>query len=281
MTILQVRSIAGISYADPDGEGNDSDDLTQGIIADVTFSGSVPMEPSKPLMMFNNGNFFLCLPLPPKHYDGQEAWRIALGIPVGTPPHAPDTEYLQGLVDAYGPGSIPASATGSITPLRIAKTIWSARFRTNSAIASTPFARLGPAGRGGVLVLVGDAAHKHPPTGGQGMNLGIRDAVFLGPVLAEHLQRTRASAAGADRDREAVDAPLVAWARIRHERALTVIKLAKRSLSLASWKDERVWYFGIIPVNWARVRSFAMWLMSVTGYTRRVVPWELSGLRNR
>jgi hypothetical protein len=31
----------------------------------------------------------------------------------------------------------------------------------------------------------GDAAHIHPPTGGQGLNLGIQDAVNLGWKLAE------------------------------------------------------------------------------------------------
>lgn len=38
--------------------------------------------------------------------------------------------------------------------------------------------------RSGRVLLAGDAAHVHPPTGGQGLNLGIQDAVNLGWKLA-------------------------------------------------------------------------------------------------
>ncbi|MGH3612141.1 MAG: rifampin monooxygenase [Pseudonocardia sp.] len=38
--------------------------------------------------------------------------------------------------------------------------------------------------RTGRVLLAGDAAHVHPPTGGQGLNLGIQDAVNLGWKLA-------------------------------------------------------------------------------------------------
>ena len=38
--------------------------------------------------------------------------------------------------------------------------------------------------RVGRVLLAGDAAHIHPPTGGQGLNLGIQDAVNLGWKLA-------------------------------------------------------------------------------------------------
>ena len=44
--------------------------------------------------------------------------------------------------------------------------------------------RLAQRYRTGRVLLAGDAAHIHPPTGGQGLNLGIQDAVNLGWKLA-------------------------------------------------------------------------------------------------
>ncbi|KAG1753505.1 hypothetical protein EDB19DRAFT_1903161 [Suillus lakei] len=66
---------------------------------------------------------------------------------------------------------------------RIDQLVWSTRFRTHSAIADRIFTRLGAA-----IFLVGDAAHIHSPAGGQGMNLAIRDAIFLAEVVTKHIQ---------------------------------------------------------------------------------------------
>src|SRR5712691_1695767 len=40
------------------------------------------------------------------------------------------------------------------------------------------------------VLLAGDAAHVHPPEGGQGLNLGVQDAVNLGWKLAQVVNRT-------------------------------------------------------------------------------------------
>lgn len=40
------------------------------------------------------------------------------------------------------------------------------------------------------VLLAGDAAHTHPPIGGQGLNLGVQDAVNLGWKLAQVVRRT-------------------------------------------------------------------------------------------
>ncbi len=40
------------------------------------------------------------------------------------------------------------------------------------------------------VLLAGDAAHVHPPQGGQGLNTGVQDAVNLGWKLAQVVQRT-------------------------------------------------------------------------------------------
>ncbi|MFE9940257.1 rifampin monooxygenase [Streptomyces hirsutus] len=47
--------------------------------------------------------------------------------------------------------------------------------------------RLAESYRSGRVLLAGDAAHIHPPTGGQGLNLGIQDAFNLGWKLAAEL----------------------------------------------------------------------------------------------
>jgi 2-polyprenyl-6-methoxyphenol hydroxylase-like FAD-dependent oxidoreductase len=40
------------------------------------------------------------------------------------------------------------------------------------------------------VLLAGDAAHVHPPVGGQGLNIGVQDAVNLGWKLAQVVKRT-------------------------------------------------------------------------------------------
>jgi 3-(3-hydroxy-phenyl)propionate hydroxylase len=49
----------------------------------------------------------------------------------------------------------------------------------------TDMTRQAVAYRAGRVLLAGDAAHVHPPTGGQGLNIGVQDAVNLGWKLAQ------------------------------------------------------------------------------------------------
>ena len=51
-------------------------------------------------------------------------------------------------------------------------------------------ARQAAAYRDGRVLLAGDAAHVHSPAGGQGLNLGVQDAVNLGWKLAQVVQGT-------------------------------------------------------------------------------------------
>ena len=44
--------------------------------------------------------------------------------------------------------------------------------------------------RAGRVLLAGDAAHVHPPQGGQGLNIGLQDAVNLGWKLAQVVDGT-------------------------------------------------------------------------------------------
>ncbi|THH01436.1 hypothetical protein EW026_g1279 [Hermanssonia centrifuga] len=272
-----VRQTAGIRYADPDGDDITGKPIKQAIAADVVFTSPHYAAPNEAFFVLSSGNFFISVPMPGSSYDGQEVWRIGFGVSQGVPPQFPSTEYLQDLLDAYGPACIPSSAMPDRVPLKIKKTIWSTRFRTHSAIAETPFTRLFD--KGGVIVLVGDAAHLHPPTGGQGMNLGLRDSVFLGPILAEHLKRS--TQASATYERAELDEPLKQWAAVRHAHALKIISVAKRMLAVFSCKNEITWYFGVIPINWMKVRNIGMWISELTGYSRRMNAWNLSGLASR
>jgi 2-polyprenyl-6-methoxyphenol hydroxylase-like FAD-dependent oxidoreductase len=53
----------------------------------------------------------------------------------------------------------------------------------------TDMARQAAAYRKGRILLAGDAAHVHPPVGGQGLNTGVQDAVNLGWKLAQVVKR--------------------------------------------------------------------------------------------
>ena len=52
--------------------------------------------------------------------------------------------------------------------------------------------QVGIQARRGRVLVAGDAAHVHPPQGGQGLNTGVQDAVNLGWKLAQVVDRTSA-----------------------------------------------------------------------------------------
>src|SRR6202040_1699697 len=60
--------------------------------------------------------------------------------------------------------------------------IWISRF--------TDMARQAASYRKGRVLLAGDAAHVHPPDGGQGLQTGVQDALNLGWKLAQVVKRT-------------------------------------------------------------------------------------------
>lgn len=85
-------------------------------------------------------------------------------------PEHPDVADVQALLDARGPAADPAM---------VRELIWSSRFAVHHRLAETY--------RSGPVFLAGDAAHVHSPAGGQGMNLGIQDAMALGSILGDVL----------------------------------------------------------------------------------------------
>ena len=74
--------------------------------------------------------------------------------------------------------------------------IYGTDFRLRSAkniSRFTDMSRQAVSYRSGRVLLAGDAAHVHPPQGGQGLNTGVQDAVNLGWKLAQVVKGTSAS----------------------------------------------------------------------------------------
>ncbi|WP_207485547.1 FAD-dependent oxidoreductase [Arenibaculum pallidiluteum] len=122
-------------------------------------------------------------------------------------PSAPTIKDVQSLIDRRGPW----------TGVQVRELIWGSRFQVHHKLAETF--------RAGPLLLAGDAAHVHSPAGGQGMNLGLRDAIALSAALAFSLQDS-----GADK-------PLDAYALEQRTEARRVLDLTHRLTTVATLRS--------------------------------------------
>ncbi|KAH7914662.1 hypothetical protein BJ138DRAFT_1177118 [Hygrophoropsis aurantiaca] len=125
-----VRTTAGIGFADPDGD-NSTHVLSQMTLADVTFKGG-DISSRGFVGVLNPDTFFLCVDFPNSTNEllaqnGQEIsdriYRIASSIPVadGPPPSHPPKEFMQALVDKYGPTYMSSDPSVNPTPLKKSK----------------------------------------------------------------------------------------------------------------------------------------------------------------
>ncbi|MEU8899681.1 FAD-dependent monooxygenase [Nocardia sp. NPDC048505] len=116
---------------------------------------------------------------------GGRHFQLAAPLPADV---EPTLKTLQDFIDRY-------SARTDIT---LTDLTWATVWRPNI--------RLARRFRAGRVFLAGDAAHVHPPTGGQGMNTGIQDAYNLGWKLAAALAGDESRLDSYESERRAVAA---------------------------------------------------------------------------
>ena len=183
-----IRDLAGLGH-----DGNDALSLSF-TLADVRVQGGLPAD--QVLLFFSTPGMLVVAPLP----DGS----FRLVAEVDDAPEQPDVAYAQRLLDTRGPRR---------TTVRVTEVIWGSRFRIHERVADQY--------RAGRVLLAGDAAHTHSPAGGQGMNLGLRDAVTLGDALSVAL-------------REGREDKLDEYAAASRAEAMHVVALAHRLTRLAT-----------------------------------------------
>lgn len=115
-------------------------------------------------MWAGTGGSLAALPLP-----GEHRWRLMAPAPSSETDDIPAERVLELLT-----GSLRDRVESDIP--RIRDVSWTSTFRVHRRLASSY--------RCGRVLLAGDAAHVHSPTGGQGMNTGIGDAENLAFKLA-------------------------------------------------------------------------------------------------
>ncbi|MGW4793289.1 FAD-dependent oxidoreductase [Nonomuraea sp. NPDC004297] len=200
------------------------------VLADVRLSGGVPR--NEVVLYFSPAGLVVLAPLPGGLH------RIV--ATVDEAPKEPGVPFVQRLLDTRGPEAEPA---------RVEELIWGSRFRVHHRIADTY--------RRGRVLLAGDAAHVHSPAGGQGMNLGIDDAVHLGETLARVLGG-------------APERLLDSYAATRRPQAEQVIALAGRLTGLATAASGR-----------RVLRNLILALAGRIPTVRKRLAWQLSGLNRR
>lgn len=111
--------------------------------------------------------------------DDWHIWPLTSSSTVALCP-LPGTGLFQLTANAERIGPNIETAVHRATGHRIRRIAWSSIYR--------PAVRMVNRFRVGRVFLAGDAAHVHPPTGGQGLNTGVQDAYNLGWKLARVLR---------------------------------------------------------------------------------------------
>jgi 2-polyprenyl-6-methoxyphenol hydroxylase-like FAD-dependent oxidoreductase len=219
-----IRELAGLG-----SNGNGALALSFSL-ADVRVEGGLP--PDEVLLFFSTPGMLVVAPLP----DGS----FRLVAEVDDAPEQPDVAYAQRLLDTRGPRR---------TAVHVTEVRWGSRFRIHEQVADRY--------RAGRVLLAGDAAHTHSPAGGQGMNLGLRDAVTLGDALSVALRDGR-------------EDELDSYATGCRDEALRVVALAHRLTRLAT-----------APRAVRPLRNTALRLLALVPAFRRRLAEQLSAIGHR
>jgi 2-polyprenyl-6-methoxyphenol hydroxylase-like FAD-dependent oxidoreductase len=180
-----VRDLAGIAF-----EGGDYTESF--VLADVRMTGPALPSREEVSLYFATQGLTVVAPLPED--DGSSTDRYRIVATVNEAAAEPTLADVQALMAQRGPA--PAA--------QVLEVLWRSTFHLQHRLAATVHL--------GRVLLCGDAAHVHSPAGGQGMNIGIQDAVELAEPLALAL-------------REGDLGRIEAWARRRHEVAREVVRM--------------------------------------------------------
>jgi 2-polyprenyl-6-methoxyphenol hydroxylase-like FAD-dependent oxidoreductase len=218
-----VRQQAGIGFAG--GEFAESFAL-----ADVRLAGKAPGD--EVMLFYAEEGLTVLAPLP------CDICRVV--APAADAPEVPSSAFVQSLLDtrAFGPGQTV-----------VTELLWGSRFRIHHRVADCY--------RSGRILLAGDAAHVHSPAGGQGMNLGITDAISLADALSEVMHGGS-------------DTALDAYSTAQRRRAGQVLKLTGRLTRIAT-----------LPRPLRPIRNSGMRLAARVPAVRRQLALQLSGLSHR
>lgn len=197
------------------------------VLADVRLTGDLPAD--EVILYWATAGLTVVAPLP------GEIFRIVAPVPEA--PENPSAPFVQQILDDRGPGA------GRMV---VNEVIWGSRFRIHHRVADTY--------RAGRLLLAGDAAHVHSPAGGQGMNLGIQDAVALSEALAGVLDG-------------GPDSLLDEYSATRRPIARDVVTMTDRLTRLAT-----------LPRAARPLRNAVFSLVGRLPAANRALAWRLSGL---
>lgn len=213
-----VRETAGIAFR--------GDTYGSFLLADVRMDW--PIAKDEVTLFFSQAGVLVVAPM------SGERYRVVAQL--AGAPAIPTIADIQQVIDARGPRS----------GARVHEILWGSRFQVHHKLAD----RL----RDGPVLIVGDAAHVHSPAGGQGMNLGLRDAVALSDALAEAI-------------RTGSELPLDRYAFARRSAAVKVLSMTDRLTRIATLANP--------ALSWVRNRLIAVG--SSSSVIRRSAAMRLAG----